>query len=39
MLHDVWNSLIEGDPHEVAALYRDSPYYETVLQATSCSSE
>jgi hypothetical protein len=24
MLHDVWNSLIEGDPHEVAALYRDS---------------
>jgi hypothetical protein len=32
MLHDVWNSLIEGDPHEVAALYRDSPFYETVLQ-------
>jgi hypothetical protein len=32
MLHDVWNSLIEGDPHEVAALYRDSPFYETVLR-------
>jgi hypothetical protein len=36
MLHDVWNSLIEGDPHEVAALHRDSPFYETVLQVLLC---
>jgi hypothetical protein len=27
-----WQALVDGDPLEVASLYEDSPFYETILQ-------